>query len=123
MDAEIAAPAPPALHTLTRVRADVAGLLAVDPAQLEPDADLVSFGLDSISVMRLVGAWRREGATVGFAELMQEPTLAAWSRLRADAERGASPANGGAAAVASAAAQPLALPELDETAPFELAPL
>lgn len=59
----------------------VADALGVDPASLDPHADLVGQGLDSLRMMRLAGRWRRDGFDVDFARLAAEPTVAAWSSL------------------------------------------
>ncbi|HWF72617.1 MAG TPA: condensation domain-containing protein, partial [Solirubrobacteraceae bacterium] len=100
----------PAL-TYEEVRAAVAALLEREQEALRPDDDLIGQGLDSISVMRLVGAWRRQGAEVTFAELMERPRLRAWAQLL----------QARIAAPAPTLDPPPA--ELDEQAPFELAPL
>nr|WP_324603482.1 AMP-binding protein [Streptomyces sp. SPB074] len=46
----------------------------------EPDEgrDLFELGLDSLALMRLVGAWRRAGSSVTFQDLVDEPVLTAW---------------------------------------------
>ena len=59
----------------------VAEALGVDPRSLDPHADLVGQGLDSLRMMRLAGRWRRDGFDVDFARLAAEPTVAAWSVL------------------------------------------
>ncbi|MEV5311958.1 amino acid adenylation domain-containing protein [Streptomyces sp. NPDC052610] len=45
------------------------------------DDSLIAWGLDSITLMRIAGGWRRQGVRVGFAELAKEPTLRAWRTL------------------------------------------
>lgn len=67
--------------TAQSVRDEVAELLGVDPADLDPDADLIASGLDSIRMMSLSGRWRRQGIDVGFAALAANPTVAAWTEL------------------------------------------
>ncbi|MFC0041686.1 phosphopantetheine-binding protein [Actinomadura rayongensis] len=64
--------------TLDGLRAEVAAVLGVDAAELEPEGDLMDAGLDSIRVMMLIERWRADGAAVGFAELAEVPTLAGW---------------------------------------------
>ncbi|QZT61022.1 non-ribosomal peptide synthetase [Mycolicibacterium austroafricanum] len=63
------------------VRDEVAELLGVRPAELDPQADLIASGLDSIRMMTLSGRWRRQGVDVGFAALAANPTVAAWTEL------------------------------------------
>ena len=75
------------------VRDEVAELLGVDPADVDPEADLIASGLDSIRMMSLSGRWRRQGIDVGFAALAAKPTLAAWTALvTGGATPGAAPA-------------------------------
>ena len=67
--------------TALSVRDEVAELLGVSPAELDPQADLIASGLDSIRMMTLSGRWRRQGVDVGFAALAANPTVAAWTEL------------------------------------------
>ncbi|NUT41285.1 MAG: AMP-binding protein, partial [Thermoactinospora sp.] len=91
------------------MRADIADQLALSPAEIGNDADLVGLGLDSLRAMRLAGRWRRAGARIAFAELAEEFTLQAWWAL--------------AAARLAPAVPATALPEVDERAPFQLTPV
>jgi len=63
------------------VREEVAELLGVPPEDVDPDADLIASGLDSIRMMSLSGRWRKQGIDVNFAALAENPTVAAWSAL------------------------------------------
>ena len=63
------------------VREEVAELLGVSPDAVDPDADLIASGLDSIRMMSLSGRWRKQGIDVNFAALAENPTVAAWSAL------------------------------------------
>ncbi|MFC7741254.1 phosphopantetheine-binding protein [Nocardiopsis composta] len=54
--------------------------------------DLFEHGLDSLGLIRLLGAWRESGHDVTFEELAADPTPAAWSALLA--ERGSGPRTG-----------------------------
>jgi aryl carrier-like protein len=70
-----------AVDTLTadRLRADVAELLACDPAEIDPDEDLLDRGLDSVRLMSLVEKWREAGATdLEFPDLAEQPELGHW---------------------------------------------
>jgi aryl carrier-like protein len=65
-----------------RVRADVADLLGCDPAEIDPDEDLLDRGVDSIRLMSLVEMWRGAGATgLEFADLAEQPVLRHWEKL------------------------------------------
>lgn len=63
------------------VRDEVAELLGVTSDELDPQADLIASGLDSIRMMSLSGRWRRQGIDVGFAALAANPTVQAWTDL------------------------------------------
>ncbi|MDG5482628.1 non-ribosomal peptide synthetase [Mycolicibacterium gadium] len=63
------------------VREEVAELLGVNPDEVDPEADLIASGLDSIRMMSLSGRWRKQGIAVNFAALAENPTVAAWSAL------------------------------------------
>lgn len=73
------------------------------------DDSLIAWGLDSITLMRIAGSWRKQGVKVGFAELAREPTLRAWRALlasRAPAPAPADPARPAEPAVEAPAAEP-----------------
>lgn len=97
--------------TAQSVRDEVAELLGVSPAEVDPEADLIASGLDSIRMMSLSGRWRRQGIDVGFAALAATPTVAAWTALVA----------GSAASVDAGPAAPPASTDDSET--FPLAPI
>jgi len=87
----------------------VASLLGQPGAPISEDANLIELGLDSVSMMRLAGQWRRIGLPISFAQMISAPTLAHWrALLMRDPAREAP-----AAATADAT--------VDETAPFDLA--
>ncbi len=80
------------------MRTLVAELLGSAQDTVRPHDDLLASGLDSLAVMRVVATLRRSGCDVHFAELVAEPTLAAWSKLiAAAAEPGPAADNGPAA--------------------------
>ncbi|MFY1621339.1 condensation domain-containing protein, partial [Micromonospora sp. WMMD736] len=97
------------------VHTEVAELLGVSPADLDPAADLIASGLDSIRMMSLSGRWRKQGIDVGFAALAANPTVAAWRELVA--ERGA------AAQPEPSSAEPRPEPAGDPDEPWPLAPI
>lgn len=67
--------------TAERLRAQLADLLYVEPGELGLHDDLLDAGLDSIRVMTLIEGWKREGREIAFADLLDRPTIAAWSEL------------------------------------------
>lgn len=73
-----------AATTSETVRSEVAELLGITPDALDPNADLIASGLDSIRMMSLSGRWRKQGIEVGFAALAANPTVAAWQHLVAE---------------------------------------
>jgi mycobactin phenyloxazoline synthetase len=73
--------------SLEKIRDQVAGVLAVPPDSLATDTDLISLGLDSIRMMSLAGAWRKQGVDVAFGALAAAPTLAGWHALLQNAPR------------------------------------
>ncbi|MFI6688539.1 amino acid adenylation domain-containing protein [Streptomyces sp. NPDC050485] len=90
----------------------VAEALEVPAAEIGEQDNLIQLGLDSLTMMRLAGRCRRSGLDIGFAELAEKPTLAAWRTLIAGLCGGllaAAPDTGEAAEV------------LDESEPFDLA--
>lgn len=95
------------------VHQQVADLLGVLPDDLDPEADLIASGLDSIRMMSLSGRWRRQGLDIGFATLAETPTVAAWTRLVEEL-------TADAVAVEEPAGQP---DEPDDSEPFPLAPM
>ncbi|MFV9635880.1 amino acid adenylation domain-containing protein [Mycobacterium neumannii] len=94
------------------VREEVAELLGVSPDEVDPNADLIASGLDSIRMMSLSGRWRKQGMDINFAALAENPTVAAWSALVTERSGGGS-------------AEPTAEPTQtgNENEPFPLAPM
>ncbi|AQA04545.1 non-ribosomal peptide synthetase [Mycobacterium sp. MS1601] len=100
-----------AATTADTVRDEVAELLGVSADTLDPQADLIASGLDSIRMMSLSGRWRKQGIDVGFAALAEQPTVAAWMDLVRD--RTSTPP----------AADTSEAPTDDPDEPFPLAPI
>ncbi|HEY9313484.1 amino acid adenylation domain-containing protein [Williamsia sp.] len=67
--------------TEQEVRETVAEKLGIPTDSIDNQVNLISMGLDSVTMMKLSGQWRRRGTNVKFATLAQEPTLAAWFGL------------------------------------------
>ncbi|MDY6995247.1 MAG: amino acid adenylation domain-containing protein [Actinomycetota bacterium] len=106
-----------AVTSTQTVRDEVAELLGVEPGELDPQADLIASGLDSIRMMSLSGRWRRQGIAVGFAELAAAPTVQAWTELVASHTAAPGPESA-AAADAAEDTHPT-----DDNEPFALAPI
>ena len=66
-----------------RLRDDIAEVLGEDPSDLDDEENLIDRGLDSIRVLMLSTRWREDGHDIGFLDLADEPTIAAWARLAA----------------------------------------
>ncbi|MYV44231.1 phosphopantetheine-binding protein, partial [Streptomyces sp. SID2888] len=79
-------------HAPAAVREAVARVLEMAPQELDDDRDLFELGLDSLMLMSLVGAWRREGSAVTFQDLTRTPTLGAWTALLGQRRGGGAPA-------------------------------
>ena len=73
----MASDTPPAGGSL---RAQVAALLKVSPADLPGDANLIGLGFSSLDLMRLSSRLRRAGTAVDFDTMVAEPTIDAWQR-------------------------------------------
>ncbi len=69
--------------TLEGLRQAIAKQLEIDASEIQNDDNLFMLGLDSVSLMTLVGQWRELGVSVEFQDLVEEPTLADWqNRLK-----------------------------------------
>ncbi|MFI9508004.1 phosphopantetheine-binding protein [Nocardia sp. NPDC052566] len=69
--------------TYDLIRAQVAELLYLEPAELGDTDNLFDAGLDSVRLIGLIERWKSHGATVGFVDLAEAPTLTAWWPLLA----------------------------------------
>ncbi|MFJ6292029.1 amino acid adenylation domain-containing protein [Streptomyces griseoviridis] len=69
---------PPTPDDLMR---SVTDALRADDGPPGADDSLIAWGLDSITLMRIAGGWRKQGVRVSFAELAKDPTLRAWRAL------------------------------------------
>ena len=67
--------------TLESMRADIAQVLDVPPAEIGDDDDLLDHGLDSVRAMMLTERWRAAGARVELSALAECLQLGAWWRL------------------------------------------
>ena len=67
--------------TLQLVRQQVAELLDETSENIDDNEDLLERGLDSIRIMSLVEAWRRNGANITFVKLAEGTTISAWWKL------------------------------------------
>jgi mycobactin phenyloxazoline synthetase len=98
---------PPTADELLRSVTDTFG---ADTPPSDEDS-LITWGLDSITLMKIASGWRRQGVRVTFAELAKEPTLRAWRELLT-AHTGAAPEPEPA---------PVTVPAADPGEPFPLA--
>jgi bifunctional isochorismate lyase / aryl carrier protein len=55
--------------------------LVEDEDDIDPDQNLIFYGLDSLQVMKLSSELKERGVSVGFDELARVPTLSAWWTL------------------------------------------
>ncbi|MEG8179215.1 phosphopantetheine-binding protein [Nocardia terpenica] len=81
----------PSAPSRSELLAMVADQLGRAPSELDPEANLLTEGLESLQMLRLVTRWRRSGLDVSFSVLAREQSVVAWERhLRAVAEESAS---------------------------------
>ncbi|MFB7496395.1 amino acid adenylation domain-containing protein [Streptomyces sp. NPDC056161] len=110
-------------HAPAAVREAVARALEIAPQELDDDRDLFELGLDSLMLMSLVGAWRRQGSAVTFQDLTSGPTLGAWTALLGRERHGDAPATAWPAPLAPLDAPATAWPApLDAPATVRPAP-
>ncbi|MFJ8473592.1 phosphopantetheine-binding protein [Kitasatospora sp. NPDC094011] len=64
--------------SIDELRTTVAEHLHTAPELLSDEDNLVALGLESITVMKLIGRWRRAGIRLRYSDLINRPTLAAW---------------------------------------------
>jgi 2,3-dihydroxybenzoate-AMP ligase len=55
--------------------------LIEDGEELDPEENLIFYGLDSLQVMKLAAELKERGIAVTFEELADSPTLASWWSL------------------------------------------
>ncbi|MFF7144255.1 amino acid adenylation domain-containing protein [Streptomyces nodosus] len=110
-------------HAPAAVREAVARALEMAPQELDDDRDLFELGLDSLMLMSLVGAWRREGSAVTFQDLTRTPTLGAWTALLGQRRGGGAPATAHPAPLDASPAPHPALPALPALLDASPAPL
>ncbi|PZU20952.1 MAG: isochorismatase [Shinella sp.] len=63
--------------------------LVEDEDDIDPDENLIFYGLDSLQVMKLSSELKERGVSIGFDELARVPTLAAWWTLIEEKRRAA----------------------------------
>ncbi len=66
--------------TLERMRADIAELVDLDPAEIGDEDHLPDLGLDSLRLMRLVLTWEQVGLKADFGLFAEYATLGEWWR-------------------------------------------
>lgn len=70
---------PPA--TVADMRAQICELTGLPSEEVGDDTDLLTLGMDSIFVIRMAALMRRYGVRVGYRDLAEAPTPAAWWAL------------------------------------------
>ena len=70
--------ATPSTSTATLLRQSLSEALGLPAEQIPMDANLIEWGLDSVTLIRLAGQWRRQGLAARFADLVADPRLSAW---------------------------------------------
>ncbi|GAB7529028.1 non-ribosomal peptide synthetase [Pseudomonas sp. 3A(2025)] len=73
--------ATPSTSTTTLLRQSLSDALGLPADQVPLEANLIEWGLDSVTLIRLAGQWRRQGLAARFADLMADPRLCAWLTL------------------------------------------
>ena len=104
-------------HTLDTLLPALADKTRIEVGALSPDTNLFSAGLDSLSLMSLVGHLRAAGYAVDFAGLARTPRLSAWVDYLSTREKSIS-------SEPIEALQERSSPRATETAaPFPLSPM
>jgi bifunctional isochorismate lyase/aryl carrier protein len=63
------------------VRAVVADVLDEPASTIGDQDDLLELGLDSVRLMTITEQFRERGSEVALVDLVENPTIAAWTRL------------------------------------------
>ena len=63
------------------IREQIQLLVPYDDIDIGKDDNLLELGLDSMIVMQLVNQWREAGHDISFSQLLEIPTLSAWSGI------------------------------------------
>ena len=53
----------------------IAEALDIEALEIDPTIDLKNYGLDSVSIVSLVGLWRANGANIQYEDFTKYPTL------------------------------------------------
>lgn len=56
----------------------LSSLIAHSDLPLDPDANLMDYGLDSLQVMNLIAAWNAAGVQVRLDDILRQPTFNGW---------------------------------------------
>lgn len=99
--------ATPSTSTAILLRQSLSDALGLPADQVPLEANLIEWGLDSVTLIRLAGQWRRQGLAARFAELVADPRLCAWLALLDTAPTATAPIS----------------TSIDDSLPFELAPM
>lgn len=69
-----------------QIKQQIFSMLPV-PKEFDDQQNLLSLGLNSLKIMRLVNAWRKNGIKVSYGSLLEDPTLQAWVTLIETAQK------------------------------------
>lgn len=64
--------------TAALLRQSLSQVLNLPVEHISAEANLIELGLDSVTLIRLVGQWRRQGLAASFAEMVADPRLIVW---------------------------------------------
>ncbi len=64
--------------TEDELRQTIADQLGLDVSEVGDQDDLVELGMDSVTMMMLVGRWQRRGLDSTVLEFAELPTISAW---------------------------------------------
>lgn len=71
----------PVDRLMERIWEKAAGLLSVEPSELEDGEELMDQGLDSVRLVEIVTLVRKAGYEADFADLAEDSSLEAWREL------------------------------------------
>lgn len=69
--------------TFEHLHLQIAELTGISQGELDPNGDLIDFGLDSIQILTLLEEWQELGIKVELADLFKELTLNGWWQVLA----------------------------------------
>lgn len=111
-------------HAEATLREEIAADLGMPAEQLDADANLLKWGMDSMRLMAWMHRLRKRGYRIKLRDLYQQPTLHGWCRLLDDGPIAASvPQAALPEPTDSAAPDSVAWPTMADGHPFDLTPV